>query len=112
MPRLKIRKDDNVEVLSGKDRGKRGRVVHVSPKNDTVTVEGVNRVKRHEKIRMASGTHGGGMEGGIITKEMPIHVSNVGIVCTDCDRPVRVGYEFDTEGKHRVCRRCGKRLGE
>ena len=108
MPGLKIRKDDNVEVLSGKDRGKRGRVIRTWPKDDKLLVEGVNRVKRHEKIRPAQGR--AGTEGGIITKEMPVHISNVGIVCTDCDRPVRVGYVFDAEGKHRVCRRCGKQL--
>jgi large subunit ribosomal protein L24 len=106
---LQIRKDDQVEVLSGKDRGKRGRVVRVWPKNDKVMVEGVNMVKRHEKIRAAQGR--AGTQGGIITKEMPIHVSNVGLVCSSCDRPVRIGHEMDADGKHRVCKRCGRRLG-
>jgi large subunit ribosomal protein L24 len=109
MPGLNIKKDDEVEVLAGKDRGKRGRVVRVWPGENKVMIAGVNQVKRHEKIRMATGR--AGTEGGIITKEMPINVSNVGIVCPDCDRPVRIGFEEDAEGKYRVCRRCGRRLG-
>ena len=108
MPGMKVHKGDNVEVLTGKDKGKRGKVIRVWPKNDKVMVEAVNRVKRHEKIRAATGR--AGTEGGIITKEMPIHISNVGVVCTSCDRPVRVGYHTDDEGKRRICRRCGGTL--
>ena len=108
MPGINVKKGDHVEVLSGKDRGKRGRVVRVWPKNAKVMIEGVNFVKRHEKIRAATGR--AGTQGGIITKEMPIHISNVGVVCDDCDKPRRVGFEFDEEGKHRVCRTCGKRI--
>jgi large subunit ribosomal protein L24 len=108
VPVLKVKKGDQVEVLNGKDRGKRGRVVRVWPKDSKVMVEGVNFVKRHEKIRAATGR--AGTQGGIITKEMPVHVSNVGVVCSSCDKPARVGFEFDEEGKHRVCRRCGGTL--
>ena len=105
---LKVKKGDQVEILSGKDRGKRGRVVRVWPKNAKVLVEGVNFVKRHEKVRAATGR--AGTQGGIITKEMPVHVSNVGVVCEHCGKPSRVGFEIDEDGKRRVCRRCGGSL--
>jgi len=105
---LKVHKGDTVEVLRGKDRGKRGRVVNVYPKREAVMVEGVNQVKRHERMRPAQGR--GGVTGGIITKEMPVHVSNVAVVCDSCSRPTRVGYEVAADGKHRVCRRCGGKL--
>ena len=103
-----VKKGDNVEVLAGKDRGKRGRVVRVWPRDDKVMVEGVNFVKRHEKIRAATGR--AGTQGGIITKEMPVHLSNVGVVCSSCDKPARVGYRVDEDGKTRVCRKCGSDL--
>lgn len=101
-----IRKDDTVKVLSGKDRGKQGRVVNVYPERQTVMVEGVNQVKRHERVRPAQGTRGG-MTGGIVTKEMPVHVSNVAVVCPSCNEPTRVGHQSGPEGKSRVCKRCG-----
>ncbi len=106
MPGLYVKKGDQVEVLAGKDRGKRGRVVRVWPLDDKVMVEGVNFVKRHEKIRAASGR--AGTQGGIITKELPVHISNVGVVCPSCDKPTRVGYRAEEDGsKTRVCRKCG-----
>lgn len=106
MPGLKVHKNDTVEVLSGKDRGKRGRVVRVWPADEKVLVEGVNRVKRHERIRQGRGR--AGTEGGIITKEMPVHVSVVAVVCPSCGRPARIGHERGDEGtKRRICRRCG-----
>ncbi|HEX9711151.1 MAG TPA: 50S ribosomal protein L24 [Actinomycetota bacterium] len=109
MRALKIRKGDTVEMLSGKDRGKRGRVVNVYPKSDRVMVEGVNQVKRHERMRQVGGR--GGVQGGIITKEMPVHISSVAVVCDSCGRPTRVGHEYDDNGqKERICRRCGGRL--
>jgi large subunit ribosomal protein L24 len=109
VPGLNIRKDDEVEVLAGKDRGKRGRVVRVWPGESKVMIEGVNQVKRHEKIRAAQGR--AGTQGGIITKEMPIHVSNVGLVCPTCKRPRRVGWDTDPDGtKYRVCRICSGRF--
>ena len=74
--------------MTGKDRGKEGRILAVFPKNDRIIVEGVNLVKRHLKLRAARGR--AGQEGGIITKEAPVHVSNVQIVCPSCG-PTRVG---------------------
>ena len=108
MKTLHIRKGDQVKMLSGKDRGKTGRVVRVWPKTGKVMVEGVNQVKRHEPVRQAKGRQG--MEGGIITKEMPVHISTVALVCNtpDCDGRARVGYEVDDDGtKRRICRKCG-----
>jgi large subunit ribosomal protein L24 len=108
MPGLKIRKGDQVVVLSGKDRGKEGRVVRVWPVEGKVMIEGVNQVKRHEKLRAGSGR--AGMEGGIITKELPIRASTVALVCNtaDCNGRARVGYAFDADGgKRRICRKCG-----
>jgi large subunit ribosomal protein L24 len=109
MPGLHIKKGDQVIVLSGKDRNKRGRVVRTIPKSAKVMIEGVNQVKRHEPLRQAkSGRQG--MEGGIITKEMPVPISIVALVCStpDCNGRARVGYEFSDDGtKRRVCRKCG-----
>jgi large subunit ribosomal protein L24 len=104
-----IRKGDHVLVLAGKDRGKTGRVVNVWPKRDAVMIEGVNQVKRHEPIRQAKGGRQG-MEGGIITKEMPVHISTVALVCNtpSCNGRARVGWEVSPDGtKRRVCRKCG-----
>jgi large subunit ribosomal protein L24 len=108
---MKIRKGDEVVVLSGKNRGKVGRVVRVWPDERKVMVEGVNQVKRHERIRPARGRQG--MEGGIITKEMPVHASTVTLVCRtpSCNGRARVGFRIDADGtKHRVCRKCGSEL--
>jgi len=109
MPGLHIHKGDQVMVIAGKDRGKTGRVVRTWPKNEKVMIEGVNQVKRHEPLRQAkSGRQG--MEGGIITKEMPVHISTVALVCDtpECDGRARVGFADNEDGtKRRVCRKCG-----
>lgn len=106
MPGLDIRKNDEVEVIAGKDKGKRGRVVRVLPRENRVMVEGVNRVKRHMRVR-PSRQSGRIQEGGIVTKELPVHVSNVLPVCKSCGRPTRVGHRVEEGRKVRVCRRCG-----
>jgi len=111
MPGLNVRKGDQVVVIAGKDRGKQGRVIRTWPKNDKLMIEGVNQVKRHEPVRQAKGRQG--MEGGIITKEMPVHISTVTLVCNspECEGRARVGYELDDDGtKRRVCRKCGVTL--
>ncbi len=105
MSRLGIRRDDFVEVRAGKDRGRRGKVLSVLPKDSSVIVEKVNMVKRHQrpsqKVR----------QGGIIEKENKIRVSNVMVVCQKCDRPVRIGGKRLENGKNvRICRRCGEVL--
>jgi large subunit ribosomal protein L24 len=101
MAKLKIKKGDEVVVLAGKDVGRRGTVSRVLPDADKVIVDGINMVKRHTKPR------GQVMQGGIIDKEMPIHISNVALWCKDCGG-TRVGYRISDDGtKHRVCRKCG-----
>ncbi|MBW3661906.1 MAG: 50S ribosomal protein L24 [Actinobacteria bacterium] len=104
----RIRKDDRVRVISGKDSGKEGRVVKVWPDRDRVLVEGVNYVKKHQSMRQ---NQRGAQEGGIIETEAPIHISNVMPVCPSCDQAVRVGFTLTEEGerrsKMRECRKCG-----
>lgn len=107
MAGLKVRRGDNVRVMSGKDSGKEGRILAVFPSDRRIIVEGVNVVKRHLKLRAARGRSG--QEGGIISKEAPLHVSNVQIVCPSCG-PTRVGYKIADRTKTRVCRKCGGEL--
>ena len=107
-PKIKIRRGDQVRIMTGKDRGREGRVLFVRPREGRVVVEGVNMVKRHEKLRASRGR--AGQEGGIVTKEAPIQVSNVQIVCPSCG-PTRIGFEvFEDRPKARVCRKCGGEL--
>jgi large subunit ribosomal protein L24 len=107
MPGLKIRRGDQVRVMTGKDRGKEGRILAVFPQERRIIIEGVNMIKRHLKLRAARGRSG--QEGGIITKEAPVHASNVQIVCPSCG-PTRVGYKVQDGSKTRVCRKCGGEL--
>jgi large subunit ribosomal protein L24 len=101
---VRIRKGDRVQVLQGKDRGKSGEVMRAIPSKGKVIVEGVNISKRHSRPR--SGT----MQGGIIDKDMPLHVASVAIICSHCG-PTRIGYREDDQGrKVRICRKCGGEL--
>lgn len=105
----KIRKGDRVHVLSGKDVGKQGRVIALFPAKGRVLVEGVNRVKRHEKVRPSKSGRGG-QEGGIVNKELPVDLSIVTLMCKSCG-PTRVGFRADAEGsKTRICRSCRAEL--
>jgi large subunit ribosomal protein L24 len=98
---MHVRKGDSVVVIAGKEKGKRGRVLRLLTGAGRVVIERVNMVKRHTKPK------GQVMQGGIIDKEMPIHVSNVALWCKECGA-TRIGYRFDDEGaKHRTCRKCG-----
>jgi large subunit ribosomal protein L24 len=103
----RIRKDDRVQVVAGKDRGKQGRVVKVYDDRSRVLVEGVNYVKKHQRMQQ---TGRGAQEGGIIQTEAPVHISNVMPVCPSCDAAVRVGFAYSEEGdrlsKTRVCKKC------
>lgn len=109
----KIKKGDLVVVISGRDRGKQGRVLEVLPDTDRVVVEGVQRVKRHTKVGQSSR---GSRTGGIETVEAPIHVSNVMVVDPDTKTGTRVGYRTETierDGRTRTVRvRVAKRSGE
>ncbi len=104
---VKIKKGDTVVVIAGKDRGQKGKVIAAYPRLDKVLVEGVNRVKKHTRIRT---TQRGAKTGGIVTQEAPIHISNVMLVDSD-GKPTRIGYRIDDNGtKVRVARRSGKDL--
>jgi large subunit ribosomal protein L24 len=97
-----IRKNDNVVVITGKDRGKRGRVLKIVPDNNRLIVEGVNIIKRHTKPNPQRG-----VKGGVVEREAALHASNVQIVCPECGKPTRVGKKVLGDGrKVRVCRKC------
>lgn len=91
---MKIKKGDTVQVISGKDKGARGKVIQAYPKDQKVLVEGVNRVKKHTRVTQ---TQRGAKSGGIVTQEAPIHVSNVMLVVDG--KPVRVGYKINDDGR-------------
>ena len=101
---MKIRKGDNVKVLSGNDKGKTGEVLDIIPKTNRVVVKGVNIRKRHVKPRKQ------GEEGGIISVECAIHSSKVNVVCPKCGKPARLGYKVEGDKKVRVCKKCGTEL--
>jgi large subunit ribosomal protein L24 len=106
----RIRRDDEVIVVGGKDRGKRGKVLRVDPKNDRVYVEGLNIVKRHQRPRQVAGAQRAEQVGGVIEKEGPIHVSNVMLVDPKEGKPTRVGYEVHEGRRFRVAKRSGTRI--
>lgn len=102
---MQIRKNDSVMVISGKERGKTGKVLRVNPKEDAVIIERINVVKRHTKPR------GPQQAGGIVEKEAFIPASNIMIMCDKCNAPVRIGHKVLADGnKVRVCRRCAEAL--
>ena len=107
MPGVNIKKDDTVRVMTGKDRGKQGRVIHVQPREGRIMVDGVARAKKATRTagkRSASGQQL--QQGGIIDTELFIDISNVQLVCQSCGEPTRVGYRIDGDDKFRVCRKC------
>lgn len=100
---MKIHKNDNVQVLAGKDKGKTGKVRQVNPKNGRVMVEGVNMTKRHARATKQA------RQAGIIEREAPICVSNVMLVCNKCNKGTRIGYKALDDGKKvRICKKCGE----
>jgi large subunit ribosomal protein L24 len=102
---MNIHKGDTVQVITGKDRGLKGKVLTAFPKDERVLVEGANRVKKHTKVTT---TGRGAQTGGIIVQEAPLHVSNVMVVCPSCGKPSRIGHRQDENGRNvRTCRRCG-----
>lgn len=101
---MKLRKGDNVKVLSGNDKGKTGEILKVIPKENRIIVKDVNIRKRATKPKKA------GEEGGIIASEHPINSSKVSIVCSKCGKAVRIGYKITENGKVRVCKSCGAEL--
>jgi large subunit ribosomal protein L24 len=110
MKRMRIRKDDQVVVIGGKDRGKTGRVLRTDPKRRRVYVEGLNIVKRHQRPRSLKDTQRGGEAGGIIDKEGPIDISNVMLVDPSDNKPTRVGIVRERGQRKRVAKRTGTEL--
>jgi large subunit ribosomal protein L24 len=97
-----IKKDDNVVVIAGRDRGKKGRVLVVEPSRNRVIVEGVNVIKRHTKPNPQRN-----IKGGIVEREASVYVSKVQLVCPQCSAPTRIGHQLLEDGrKVRICRKC------
>jgi large subunit ribosomal protein L24 len=107
---LKVRSGDQVQVMAGKDRGKRGRVLRVEPGRERVYVEGLNMVKRHMRPQQVADTRQGQTVGGVIEREGPIHVSNVMLLDPKDEKPTRVGVERENGKRYRVAKRSGTRL--
>jgi large subunit ribosomal protein L24 len=104
-PKMRLKKNDKVMVISGKEKGKVGKILKVLPEKNRIIVEKVNYIKRH--------TRPGGKvsKGGIVEKEAPLHASNVMLICGKCTDPVRVGYQKQADGKiARLCKKCGELL--
>lgn len=102
---MHIRKNDSVMVVTGRERGKTGKVLRVIPEKNTAIIERVNLVKRHARARSAQ------QPSGILEKEAPIQLSNLMVMCDKCNAPVRVGRKILADGeKLRVCRRCGEAI--
>jgi len=101
--KFKLKKEDNVQVISGKDKGKRGRILKIYRDKDRVVVEGVNLVKKAKKKRKQND------RGGIVEIEAALHSSNLMIICKKCG-PTRVGYKFEADKKVRMCKKCGEAI--
>jgi large subunit ribosomal protein L24 len=101
--KFKLKKEDTVEIIAGKDKKKRGRILKILRDKDRVVVEGANIVKKAKKRRNQQD------RGGIVEIEAAIHISNVAIVCKKCG-PTRIGYKIDGDNKIRICKKCGEAL--
>ncbi len=101
---MKIKKGDNVKVLSGNDKGKTGEVLEVIPGTNKIIVKGINIRKKHVKPRKQ------GEEGGIIPVECSIHASKVNVVCPKCGKATRIGYQIEKDQKVRVCKKCNTKI--
>jgi len=99
----KLKKNDNVQVISGKDRGKQGQVREVMPKDGRAVITGINMIKRHQKSRSQT------EPAGIIEREAAIQIANLMVVCTNCGQPARIGIHFRPDGrKSRYCKKCNE----
>jgi large subunit ribosomal protein L24 len=106
----RLKTGDEVIVIGGKDRGKRGKILRIEPKNDRVYVEGLNIIKRHQRPQQVAGAQRAEQVGGVIEKEGPIHVSNVALADPKDGLPTRVGVEVHEGKRYRVARRSGTRI--
>ena len=107
---MKVRTDDDVIVIGGKDRGKRGKVIRTDPKKGYVFIEGLNMIKRHQRPRSVKDAQKGGEVGGIIEKEGPIHVSNVMLLDPKSGDPTRVGVRRGEGGRERIAKKSGEAI--
>ena len=101
---MKLKKGDSVKIISGKDRNKTGKITHVFPEKDRIVVEGVNIHKRHSRPKKQ------GQKGQIVQMPMPIHASNVMIVCSACGKATRISIKKTEKEKIRICKKCGGEL--
>ena len=101
---MKIHKGDTVLIISGKDRGKKGKVLRAFPRERKILVEGVNLIRKHQRPRKE------GEKGQIIQLPKPIDVSNAKLICPKCGKPTRVGYKIAEKQKFRVCKKCGQEI--
>ena len=101
---MKIKKGDTVQVLSGNDKGKKGEVLEVMPKTETLIVKGVNVRKKHIKPRKQ------GEEGGIISVECPIYASKASVICPKCGKPTKIGFMIEKDSKVRICKKCSTKI--
>jgi large subunit ribosomal protein L24 len=106
----RIKAGDEVLVVGGKDRGKKGRVLRVEPRKNRLYVEGLNIVKRHQKPRQVAGAQRAEQVGGVIEREGPIHISNVMLVDPQDGKPTRLGIELEDGKRYRIARRSGTRV--
>jgi large subunit ribosomal protein L24 len=97
----KIRKGDIVKIIVGKDKGKTGKILKVLPKKNKILIEGLNLYKKHVRPKRQ------GEKGEVVLVPRPIDASNIMLVCSSCNKVVRVGYRFEAEKKVRICRKCG-----
>jgi large subunit ribosomal protein L24 len=101
---LKIRKNDNVKIISGKDRGKSGKVLKVFVEDERILVEGVNMRKKHERAKRQD------KKGEVTTRPAPVSIANAMVVCPKCGKPSRIGYKIDGKQKARVCKKCSAEI--
>ncbi|PIZ00915.1 50S ribosomal protein L24 [bacterium (Candidatus Gribaldobacteria) CG_4_10_14_0_8_um_filter_33_9] len=101
---MKIKKNDQVLIIKGKDKGKKGKVLSILPKSFKVLVEGVNVKKKHQRPRKQ------GEKGQVIEKIAPLPVSNLKLICLKCGKPVRIGYKIAEKKKFRICKKCGEEI--
>ena len=106
----RLKQGDDVMVIGGKDRGKRGKILRVDPKHERVFIEGLNMIKRHQKPRQVAGAQRAEQVGGVIEREGPIHVSNVALADPKEGKPTRIGIEIHDGKRFRIARRSGTRL--
>jgi len=101
---MRIKKGDTVLIISGKDRGRKGKILKVFPKEGKILVEGINLRKKHQKPKRT------GEKGQIIEMPVPINVSNAKLICSKCGKSTRIGYKFIEKKKYRICKKCNQEI--